>query len=102
VILFFYYNKRVLAMVLLCCLLFGALALGSNLAGGQFPYDCVARPAGALPFLCAVKARVSLANKQPQWLLPQLVLGAVMCLVWALAIRVMRHLGRRKNREIDD
>ena len=59
---------------------------------------------GALAFLCEIKIVTSLENKdgRDDLLIGQLILGFVACFVWSLAIRVIRAIGRRKNKQIDD
>ncbi len=101
-LLFFYFNKRVILLVLLASLLFGLYSVITNYNGSNFAYNCSTSSKGALPFLCEWKVLTSLPNKPPTQLQPQLWLGAGVCLVWIIGISAIGVLGQRKNREIDE
>lgn len=103
VILFFYLNKRLLALTLLVSLLFSLYSMITNIVGDNYVYDCGSMPTGPIPFLCGLKRVLCISNKRPAegWLLAQLILGTVMCLLWALGTRLIRDFGRKKNRDID-
>ena len=59
--------------------------------------DC-SKP-GALPFMCEVKIVTSLEGKKTRddLLLVELILGLVLCIFWAIGIRIIRDRGRVKN-----
>ena len=99
VILFFYYNKRILLMVMLASIIYAIYALATNILGNGFPYDCENSAAGTLPFFCEFK-KLSSANKnaEPVWMIVQLCLGVLLCFVWVVGVRLIRTFGRRKNK----
>ena len=54
VILFFYYNKRILLMVMLACIIYTIYALTTNIVGNSYIYDCDSA-AGAFLFFASLK-----------------------------------------------
>lgn len=65
--------------------------------------DNCARP-GTLSFLCPIKIEVTTVNKikSQSMMEVQVWLGFLLCLIWVIAIRVIRSLGRILNKKIDN
>ena len=102
VILFLYYTKMMFLLVFLLIVVFGIYSVTTNILIGNSHRDCSSP--GALSFLCEIKLITSLESKdgRDDLLIGQLILGFVACFIWSLAIRVIRAIGRRKNKLIDD
>ena len=102
IILFFYYTKRMILVVLSVILLYGIYSLVTNLVVANYSSDCSSP--GPLPFLCQFKIQSSIEAMEGRddLMIGQLVLGLIICIVWSVSLRLIRAKGRRKMHEIDN
>lgn len=68
----------------------------------QLGDKCIQNP-GMLAFLCPIKFLVPTTNKITNFkeMQIQVWLGLVICIIWLMAIRIIRSMGRIFNRKID-
>ena len=52
--------------------------------------------------MCEFKVQVSVEGKSSDMMMIQLVLGLVVCIFWSIGVRLIRAVGRKKERNIDD
>ena len=101
ILLYFFYIKKIVLMVFISILIFGIFGLTVNIFDGKNEHDCIERP-GSLPFLCEWKRFVTLPETKTNNAshLIKAWIAIPMTLVWAIGIRFVRDLGRKKNHEI--
>lgn len=102
VILFFFYTKKMMLLIFLTILVYGIFSLVTNLISDDTNQNC--REPGILGFMCPLKVKGEIQNKQnePRFILAQLWLGFAFCLMWSVAVRLIKRLGRRKGQQIDN
>lgn len=77
-------------------------AITSNMQANNEKSDC--ENPGFFAFMCQFKIESSVEAKtgRSDLMIVQLILGMVMCIFWSFGVRLIRNLGRKKERKIDD
>ena len=98
ILLYFFYIKKLMLMVFLAILIFGVFGLIVNISDGKHDHNCSEKP-GSLPFLCEWKKIVTLPERKTDNIfhIIKVWIAVPMTLVWAIGIRIVRDLGRKKN-----
>lgn len=89
-------------LLLIIALLYGLYSVITNLMSAPEIGSSCDKP-GMLSFLCPVKMQVCTLNKLNNNTLMQIQvwLGFLLCVIWIVAIRVIRSMGRILNKRID-
>ena len=95
--------RKMVIILILIALVFGLYAVITNMMmAPEIGKNCD-KP-GTLSFLCPIKVEVPTLNKikNETMMEIQVWLGFLLCLIWVIAIRVLRSLGRILNKKIDN
>ena len=99
VILFFLFQKGIVANMLVAVLMFGIFTTLANLYGGDGPSTLD----NCMDTKCIFLNNSSARNNLDDYLTNiEYILGMVLCLVWVFTLRFIRYYGRRKNKLLDE
>lgn len=94
--------RKMVILLVIIAIVYGLYSIITNLMSAPEVGNSCANP-GMLSFLCPLKVQVTTLNKLSNDLFMQIQawLGFLLCVIWIVAIRVLRSMGRILNKRID-